>query len=219
MYLSIVLYVLSMPWCGVVWYVCMYVCMFMFILYIYIILWWYCSWIATGLVYCQPIVENSLKISLKISWQFLWQSILPHLLLQKSSWKNRWNFVKDFVASTQVWRNFNEVLDEISTFFCGKTFCHNILPQKKSFKFRQRFRCFNSSSDKILTKKYCGKTFCHKAPDEKSDEILTKLKRKKQQRKSLYQKILQVVGNHGGVRSQYIYMLCIARVVVLYIYL
>ena len=35
---------------------------------------------------------------------------------------------------------------------CGKTFCHNILPQKKSLKFRQRFRCVNSSSDEILRK-------------------------------------------------------------------
>ena len=116
--------------------------------------------------------------------------------------------------SKKFWTKFRQ-------FFVAKrfatTFCHNILPRKKSLKFRQRFRCFNSSSDKILTKKYCGKTFCHKAPDEKSDEIL----KRKKQRKSLYQKILQVVGNHGGVRSQYIYIyaVCCESSCLIYIYI
>ena len=98
---------------------------------------------------------------------------------------------------------------------CGKTFCHNyILPHKKIVEISStvsllQFK-FSRNPDEILTKKNvaksCGKTFCHKAPDEKSDEIPTKLKRKKQRRKSLYQKVLQVVGNHGGVRSLYIYI-------------
>ena len=37
-----------------------------------------------------------------------------------------------------------------------------------------------------------------------SNEILTKRKWRKKQRTCLYQNILQVAGNHGGVRSQYI---------------
>ena len=52
---------------------------------------------------------------------------------------DRENFVKDFVTSTQVWRNLNELFDEILTiFFCGKTFCHNILPQNKIVKISSK---------------------------------------------------------------------------------
>ena len=52
------------------------------------------------------------------------------------------NFVKDFVALTQIWRNLNDDFDEIWTIFltnlfvakcCGKTFCHKV-------KFRQNPR-------------------------------------------------------------------------------
>ena len=101
----------------------------------------------------------------------------------------------------------------------GRNFAlwQNVLPQhfatKKIVEILSKISLlqfkFWRNPNEILTKEFvaksCGKTFCHKAPDEKSDEILTKWKRKKQQRKSLYQNILQVVGNHGGVRSQYIY--------------
>ena len=120
-------------------------------------------------------------------------------------------FVVSFVfISSEFRQTFRRVL-------CGKTFCHNILPQKKIVKISSKISLlqfkFWRNPNEILTKEFvaksCGKTFCHKAPDEKSDEILTKWKRKKQQRKSLYQNILQVVGNHGGVRSQLIlYLTC-----------
>ena len=117
----------------------------------------------------------------------LWQNVLPQGTIRQNA---------------GFWRNFP----------CGKTFCHNILPQKKIVKISSKISLlqfkFWRNPNKILTKEFvaksCGKTFCHKAPDEKSDEILTKWKWKKQQRKSLYQNILQVVGNHGGVRSQFI---------------
>ena len=103
---------------------------------------------------------------------------------------------------TKFWRFFlwqNVVAKRFAT-----TFCHKKNSSKISL---LRFKFWRNPNE-ILTKEFvaksCGKTFCHKAPDEKSDEILTKWKRKKQQRKSLYQNILQVVGNHGGVRSQFI---------------
>ena len=117
-----------------------------------------------------------------------------------------------------VWRNFDDFFlwQNVVAKCCGKTFCHNILPQKKIVKISSKISLlqfkFWRNPNEILTKEFvaksCGKTFCHKAPDEKSDENLTKWKRKKQQRKSLYQNILQVVGNHGGVRSQVMAMGC-----------
>ena len=127
-----------------------------------------------------------------------------------------------------VWRNFddfflwqNVVAKRFATRKTSKcrgltkfSLWQNVLPQhfatKKIVKISSKISLlqfkFWRNPNEILTKEFvaksCGKTFCHKAPDEKSDEILTKWKRKKQQRKSLYQNILQVVGNHGGVRSQ-----------------
>ena len=120
----------------------------------------------------------------------------------------RWEFVKAFVedfvailvaihfATPFATKNDRENFVEISS----KISLLQLKFDEISTKFWTKFRRF------FFVAKCCGKTFCHKAPDEKSDEILTKWKRKKQQRKSLYQNILQVVGNHGGVRSQYIYI-------------
>ena len=97
---------------------------------------------------------------------------------KKWSWEFRWNFVKDFVASTQVWRNFNEVLDEISTIFLwqnvvAKRFATILLIKKNRWTFVKDFvtstqvwRNLNEFFDEILTNfflaKCCGKTFCHK---------------------------------------------------------
>ena len=116
----------------------------------------------------------------------------------------RWEFVKAFVE------DFVAILVAIhfATPFATKNDRENFVEISSKISLLQ-FKFWRNPNE-ILTKEFvaksCGKTFCHKAPDEKSDEILTKWKRKKQQRKSLYQNILQVVGNHGGVRSQYIYM-------------
>ena len=129
--------------------------------------------------------EISTKFWTKFRQFFLWQNVLPQ-------GKFRQNARGDDILP------------------CGKTFCHNILPQKKIVEISSKISLlqfkFWRNPNEILTKEFvaksCGKTFCPKAPDEKSDEILAKWKRKKQQRKSLYQNILQVVGNHGGVRSQ-----------------
>ena len=135
---------------------------------------------------------------------------------------DRENFVEISSKISLLQLKFDEIWTNCLTKFwrfffaakcCGKTFCHNILPQKKNVKISSKISLlqfkFWRKPNEILTKEFvaksCGKTFCHKAPDEKSDEILTKWKRKKQQRKSLYQNILQVVGNHGGVRSQNIF--------------
>ena len=119
--------------------------------------------------------------SLKISWQYLWQSLLPHLLPHFLMKKNRWNFVKDFVVSTQIWRNVDNFLTKFWRFFfvakcCGKTVCHKqnfvktlgfdeiflvakgvattFCHKKKSLRFRQRFRRFNSCSSEMLTKSW-----------------------------------------------------------------
>jgi hypothetical protein len=136
---------------------------------------------------------------------------------------DRENFVEISSKISLLQLKFDEIWTNCLTKFwrilfvakcCCKTFCHNILPQKKIVEISSKISLlqfkFWRNPNEILTKEFvaksCGKTFCHKAPDEKSDEILTKWKWKKQQRKSLYQNILQVVGNHGGVRSQCIYI-------------
>ena len=72
--------------------------------------------------------EISTKFWTKFRQFFLWQNVFCH----------KENFVKTREGTT-----FCLVAKRFAT-----TFCH----QKKSLKFRQRFRCFNSSSDEILTK-------------------------------------------------------------------
>ena len=73
---------------------------------------------------------------------------------KKWSWEFRWNFVKDFVTSTQVWRNLNELFDEILTsFFCGKMLWQNVLPQHfATKKNRQNFVKDFVASIQVLTK-------------------------------------------------------------------
>ena len=70
---------------------------------------------------------------------------------------DRENFVEISSKISLLQLKFDEIWTNCLTKFwrfffvakcCGKTFCH----KKKSLKFRQRFRCFNSSSDEILTK-------------------------------------------------------------------
>ena len=116
---------------------------------------------------------------------------------------DRWEFVKDFVE------DFVAILVAIhfATPFATKNDRDNfaIISLKISLLHFKFWRNPNEILAKINVARSYGKTFCHKkTPDKKSDEILTKWKRKKQRRKSFYQKILQAVGNYGGVRSQYI---------------
>ena len=118
-------------------------------------LWWYCSWFAIGLVYRQPIVENSLKISLKISWQSLWQSILPHLLPQKMivrislKFRQRFRYFNSSLTKFDriVWRNFDD-------FFCGKMLWQNVLPQSTR---RKVWRNENerNNEENPYTRTYC----------------------------------------------------------------
>ena len=118
----------------------------------------------------------------------------------------RWEFVKAFVE------DFVAILVAIhfATPFATKNDRENFVEISSKISLLQlKFdeiwtNCLTKFWQFFFVAKCCGKTFCHKAPDEKSDEILTKWKWKKQQRKSLYQNILQVVGNHGGVPSQFI---------------
>ena len=83
------------------------------------------------------------RISSDFSSGALWQNVLPQDFATNS-------FVRISLGFRQNLNWSNEIFDEILTFFfvakCyGKTFCHNILPQKKivkissnnSFKFRQ----------------------------------------------------------------------------------
>ena len=143
--------------------------------------------------------ENFVEISSKIS-----------LLLQlkfDEIWTN---------CLTKFWRFFfcAVVAKRFATTFCHKKKIVKISSKISLLQFK-----FWRNPNEILTKEFvaksCGKTFCHKAPDEKSDEILTKWKWKKQQRKSLYQNILQVVGNHGGVRSQIIIIYLIVIIIMI----
>ena len=125
----------------------------------------------------------------------------------------RWEFVKAFVE------DFVAILVAIhfATPFATKNDRENFVEISSKISLLQlKFdeiwtNCLTKIWRIFFVAKCCGKTFCHKAPDEKSDEILTKWKWKKQQRKSLYQNILQVVGNHGGVRSQIIGVFTISR--------
>ena len=115
------------------------------------ILWRHSSWFAIDLVY----VEVGLRLRFcfpRFHWRFRGNSCgnpFCHTFCHKtSSSENRRNFVPGFVASSQVWRNFNEILDEISTFFfvakcCGKMFFH-----------KENVRQ-NARGDEILP---CGKT-------------------------------------------------------------
>ena len=100
----------------------------------------------------KKIVEISSKVSLlQLKFDEIWTNVLtkfwPNFFVAKRCGIQ--------ISSNLSWSN--EIFDEISTIFLIKnlvakrfatTFCH----KKKSLKFRQRFRCFNSSSDEILTK-------------------------------------------------------------------
>ena len=114
----------------------------------------------------------------KCCGKMLWQNVVPQ---EKNSSK------RERVRNFAFWQNV--LLQHFA--------------KRKLFKFCQTFRCFNSSSDEIRTKFspknlwqiLWQKRFATKHPT-KSLRNLTKFKRKKQRRKSLYQNILQVVGNH-----------------------
>lgn len=147
---------------------------------------------------------------------------------QTWSWKNRWSFVKDFVASTPVWRNFNKNLDENSTIlfwqkFCGKTRKHFVKTRegifclvakrfatKKRFSFVKDFVASTRAPKKFWRKNLWqnleAKCFATNTR-RKSNEILTKGKWRNQREKSFYQNILQVLRYYGGVQTQYIYIL------------
>ena len=138
------------------------------------------------------LVEDSVFVSLKIALKISWQSIWPHPLPQKRIVKKSLKFrprSRCFNSSLMKFqRKFERNFDDISLwqnvvanrfatrqhfvktregtiFFlvakrCATTFCHT----KKSLKFRQRFRCFNSSSRDFLTNSWwnyderiCGK--------------------------------------------------------------
>ena len=95
-------------------------------------------------------------------------------------------FVVSFVfISSEFRQTFRRVL-------CGKTFCHNILPQKKSSKFRPKlrwnfvklelkqrnlWRSFNEIFTFIFCGKRCGKMDCHKNCPKSSTKSLTNSQR------------------------------------------
>ena len=146
---------------------------------------------------------------------------------QTWSWKNRWSFVKDFVASTPVWRNFNKNLDENSTILFWQKFVakrgnisskrergyfalwQNVLPQKKvllSSKISLLQLELQRNSDERICGKILRQNVLPQSTRRKSNEILTKGKWRNQREKSFYQNILQVLRYYGGVQTQYIYI-------------
>ena len=114
---------------------------------------------------------------------------------------DRENFVEISSKISLLQLKFDEIWTNCLTkfwrfFFCGKTFCHKekfvkmqgfdeiflvakrfattFCHKKKSSKFRQKFRCFNSSSDEILTKFWRKNLWQNRKVWRNSDEMKMK---------------------------------------------
>jgi hypothetical protein len=119
----------------------------------------------------------------------------------------RWDFVGNLLTWTICQRNFSvfygqhvvarhfatnhkfvKMLVYVRFLGCGKTFFHNILPQKKPFEFRENFvGQFQRNPDEIRTKKmrqnHVAKRFATKF-QRNANEILTEFKRNSKEEKS-----------------------------------
>ena len=122
------------------------------------------------LMICNVIFHWSFRwVFVKIMWICCWRfrgnsgvhfatPFATRFATKKWSWKNGRNFVKDFVASTQVqskfWQNPEEILTkEFVAKSCGKMFCHKA-PDEKPNEFltkkQTKETSYTSYTSKIL---------------------------------------------------------------------